>query len=197
MGYFNYSKRSTFQYFCATFLHLNALFPSKCTHTQTHTYTHKHTHTNTHTQIHKHTHTQTHTDTHTHTHTHTHTQTHTHKHTHTEKEKVWREKHKQIKQNKTLPHQSLLSLLFLQTFQRKKCLNITTLFFLLLFQCHLITTTLYIPITIFPTRLTETAGPDLLDYSNYVFSPKLNENLLIETDVRAALGNKSNIQYSV
>lgn len=73
----------------------------------------------------------------------------------------------------------------------------TTLFFLLLFQCHLITTTLYIPITIFPTRLTETAGPDLLDYSNYVFSPKLNENLLIETDVRAALGNKSNIQYSV
>ena len=85
----------------------------------------------------------------------------------------------------------------LQTFQRKKCLNITTLFFLLLFQCHLITTTFYIPITIFPTRLSETAGPDLLDYSNYVFSPKLNENLLIETDVRAALGNKSNIQYSV
>ena len=85
-----------------------------------------------------------------------------------------------------------------EIFQRKrKCLKITRLFFLLFLQCHLITTAFYILITTFATRLTETAWADLLDYPTYIFSQKLNENLLTETDVRAALGNKSNIHYLV
>lgn len=50
------------------------------------------------------------------------------------------------------------------------------------------------PNNYFPNQTDWTAGPDLLDYSNYVFTLKLNENLLTETDARAALGNKSNIQ---